>query len=407
VNADRRIGGTEGGLPTWRVGVRKWSASGSERLTRLFLKLRTEGSGRGQQTAAIGLGTFIGCTPFYGAHFWICMGVGRLLGLNRLKLYLAANISIPLVAPLLVFTEVQTGSLLRRGVFYELSVEMVRRVDPWLFAADLLIGSAVVGTLLAAAAAAATWWIVGPDNLDPADETIVAEASARYLPSGVPAWEFANGKLRVDPVYLDVLRRVPLPDGGRILDLGCGRGLMLSVLAEARPQWRGGPAATWVLHGLEYRGRMVSLARRALGNAAVIEQADLTACALPSCRTALLLDVLHLLPAEAQESLLDRLRAAVEPGGLLVVREADAAGGWRFGFGQACNRVFALLQGRWRRRFHFRTADEWAALVGRFGFVTQGVRRPPASAYANVLLWARRDGTVPGHEAAKTGEENR
>jgi trans-aconitate methyltransferase len=199
----------------------------------------------------------------------------------------------------------------------------------------------------------------------------------------------ANGKLRRDPVYLEVLRLVPLPRHGRIVDLGCGRGLMLAVLAEereacdtARPDWD--------LRGIEYRGRMGGIARRALGDSAHVEQADLTASPTPACRVALLFDVLHLLPEPAQEALLSRIAAAMEPGGLLVIREADAEGGWRFTAGQATNRLMAILQGRWRRRFHFRSAAGWAALLERFGFEVQGDPRGENTPFANVLLWAMR-----------------
>jgi uncharacterized protein (DUF2062 family) len=340
---------------------------------RYLYKLRTEGQSRGQQAAAIGLGVFIGCTPFYGLHFWICMAVGWLLGLNRLKLYLAANISNPLVAPFLIFGEVQTGSVLRRGQLYAFSLDAFRAMNPWGFAADLLIGSALFGIVLGGIAAFGTRWVVGKRAVTPDDEEVLAAAAARYLSSGIPSWELANGKLHGDPVYREVLRLVPLPREGLVLDLGCGRGLMLAVLASAGEQdAAAGKATTRMLHGIEYRWRMVRIGRRALGEAAVIEQADLAACPLPACRAALIIVVLHLLPEVVQESLMARVAAALEPGGILVVREADKDGGWRFAAGQACNRAMAVLQGRWGRRFHFRNTAGWATLVLAAAFFAAG-----------------------------------
>ena len=360
------------------------------RLTTRYLHgLRTEGAGRGRQAAAVGLGVFLGCTPFYGAHFWICLAAAWLLRLNRLKVYLAANISNPFVAPFLIFSEIQTGSLLRRGAFYPLTIDAVRAIDPWRFALDLLIGSAVVGAVLGVVAAAVSWRMELPRP--PADETLIADAAEKCnLECGIAAWEFANGKLRFDPVYLDACRAVRWPDEGRILDLGCGRGLMLALLA-ARYQREASAALPLVtLHGIEYRPRMVTLARQALGEAVTIDEGDLTTAALPGCRVALLFDVLHCLPGPMQEALLTRLRDCMEPGGVLVVREANAAGGWRFTLGETCNRLVALLQGRWRRRFQFRTADEWSALLGRFGFEVEGDPRGHNALYANVLLIARK-----------------
>jgi uncharacterized protein (DUF2062 family)/SAM-dependent methyltransferase len=359
---------------------------------RYLHRLRTEGATRGEQSAAIGLGLLIGCTPLYGLHFWICAVAGRLLGLNRLKLYLASNISNPLVAPFLVFTEVQAGRLATRGHFYSLSTDALRVLDPWSFAADLLVGSLIVGILLGLLGAGATWVVVGPALVGEADEAVIAAAAARYLVAGISAWEVANAKLRIDSVYREVLRRVPLPTCGRILDLGCGRGLMLAMLDAARQQASTGAVPAWQLHGIEYRPRIVRLARLALGEAAVVEQGDLAQCELPSCRVTLLFDVLHLLPEAVQGSLLDRVHDAMEPGGWLVIREADAHGGWRFWAVEKCNRAMAILQGRWRRQFHFRCRRQWVALLERSGFDVVEHPFGQDTPRANTLLVARRGG---------------
>ncbi len=340
-------------------------------LLRYLYRLRTEGGGRGRQAAAIGLGVFIGCTPFYGLHFWMCLAAGWMLRLNRLKLYLAANISNPLFAPVIVLCEIQVGSLIRRGAAYPVSVAGLRGVSPWLFAADLLLGSLVLGGVLGAAAAAFTW-AFGPAGLDPPDEELIADAAASYLDIGVAAWELANSKLRYDPIYRGILASVPLPGEGRILDLGCGRGLMLALLAaHYRRAGLTEGSARVLLHGIDHRSHLVRLSRRALGEAAHVELAELATCTLPPCRMAMLVDVLHDLPEHAQEALLARVRDSVGPGGYLVIREIDAAGGWRFGASVWARRATAILQGRWGSRFHFRTASEWQVVLRRFGFTTE------------------------------------
>src|SRR5436309_8714026 len=107
---------------------------------RLFYGLRTEGAGAGREATAIGVGVFIGCLPFYGFHLLLCWIAGRLLGLNRLKMYLAANISNPFVAPWLVFAEVQTGAWLRRGSFHPLEREVIMSTGLAVFGLDALVG---------------------------------------------------------------------------------------------------------------------------------------------------------------------------------------------------------------------------------------------------------------------------
>src|SRR5690348_839311 len=93
----------------------------SARLRERFFDLRTEGAGAARETAAVALGVFVGCQPVYGFHLLICWGLGFALRLNRLKMYLAANISNPFVAPWLLFAEVQAGAWLRRGAFHALT----------------------------------------------------------------------------------------------------------------------------------------------------------------------------------------------------------------------------------------------------------------------------------------------
>src|SRR5215831_12455769 len=125
----------------------------SVQLRRFFQGLRTEGAGPRRETAAVALGVFIGCLPLYGLHLAICWIVGFVLGLNRLKMYFAANVSNPFVAPWLVFTEVQVGAWVRRGSFHAMTRESVAATGLTVFGLDALVGSLFVGLALALLAA--------------------------------------------------------------------------------------------------------------------------------------------------------------------------------------------------------------------------------------------------------------
>ena len=63
------------------------------KLRELLYRLRVEGGSPGRQAAAVALGLFIGCTPLYGLHLPLCIIFARMLGVNRIKTYLAAHIS--------------------------------------------------------------------------------------------------------------------------------------------------------------------------------------------------------------------------------------------------------------------------------------------------------------------------
>ena len=101
---------------------------------------------------------------------------------------------------------------------------------------------------------------------------------------------------------------------------------------------------------------------------------------------ALLLDVLHLIPPADQQRLLRQIMSRLEPGGVLLIREADAGGGWGFQAVKFGNRLKNVAVGNWRQTFHFRTADDWQQLFAREGWTV--VRQPmgEGTPFANVLF---------------------
>jgi hypothetical protein len=140
------------------------------------------------------------------------------------------------------------------------------------------------------------------------------------------------------------------------------------------------------LIGIETRSGPASIAQAALGADATIIHGDARAVVFEPCRTVLLFDVLHLLPTPDQQALVVRAAAALEPGGVLLVREADAGGGWRFTLVRLGNLLKAVAFGHWRQRFHFRTTGEWLTCFAAWG-VTARVRPMAAGTpFANVLF---------------------
>jgi uncharacterized protein (DUF2062 family)/2-polyprenyl-3-methyl-5-hydroxy-6-metoxy-1,4-benzoquinol methylase len=373
------------------------------RLRREVYDLRTEGSGPARETAAIACGVFIGCQPFYGFHLLLCWVVGWAFGLNRLKLYLAANISNPLVAPFLLFSELQCGSLLRRGTFHAPTLEGIRAAGAAALGIDLLLGSVVIGAVLAGLAAWGTYATIGKSSDDSSFVDLVRRASDRYVSMSVTAWEFARGKLRNDPVYRaavyeELLRDVAPQRAGAaghptvLVDVGCGQGLMLALLSEVRHdvrngQWPGAlPRIFDRMVGIETRARVAGYARAALGEEAEILTFDAREARLPAADVVLLFDVLHLMPEPDQDSLLASLVSSLRPGGMLIIREADAAAGWRFAVVRAGNWLKAMAVGQWRQSFHFRTTAEWTACFARLGLRTETRRMGEGTPFGNVLF---------------------
>jgi uncharacterized protein (DUF2062 family)/2-polyprenyl-3-methyl-5-hydroxy-6-metoxy-1,4-benzoquinol methylase len=360
---------------------------------RLVRDLRVEGGGRGEQAVAVGVGVLIGCLPLWGLHLAICVVIGRLFRLNRVKMYAAANISNPFFAPFLIAASVQIGSLLRRGSLYGVSWSEWRHVDPLSFGADYVMGSVVLGLLLGAGAALATWTLTRPAS---ATHALLAAAADRYLVASITAWEFARNKLRGDPLYAAVVLGGHLPAEGRLLDVGCGQGLLLAALATAR-EWheRGRWPASWptpprlALEGFDLRARPVEVAKIALAGDAVVTRADARAgldAGRGSVAAITVCDVLHLMARDEQDDLLRSAVAALTHGGVLVVREADAACGWRFNLVRVGNLITGLSRGRWQR-FAFRTGREWLEALRGLGLDVDVL--PAGTVFANVLLVGR------------------
>src|SRR5579862_8008235 len=359
----------------------------------MFYELRTEGAGAGREATAIGIGIFIGCLPVYGFHLLLVWLVGWLLGLNRLKMYLAANISNPFVAPTLVFAEVQLGAFLRRGTWHPLTMDAATSTALTVFGLDVLAGSLVIGGVVGAGLAAATYAMSRGSAPDQAFLALVRETSDRYLTASVTAWEFARGKLRGDPIYRATVCDGLLPSGGTLVDVGCGQGLTLAVLADAARRFRAGawprawrePPRFDRAIGIELRRRAAGIARQALASDAEIIEGDVRTVLQMPCRAALFFDVLHMMSTSEQDAVIAAAASALEPGGVMLVREADAAAGWRHTTVRVGNRVKALMFGAWHQQFAFRSADEWIACFARHGLAAE-VRPMGTSAFSNVLL---------------------
>lgn len=104
--------------------------------------------------ASAALGAFIGCVPVFGLHLPLCVGLCLPLRLDAPVAYLFANVSNPLVAPWLVFAEVQVGAYLLSGQPAPFDIDAARDVGVVGFVSFAAAGTVVVGAVVAALSAA-------------------------------------------------------------------------------------------------------------------------------------------------------------------------------------------------------------------------------------------------------------
>jgi SAM-dependent methyltransferase len=231
---------------------------------------------------------------------------------------------------------------------------------------------------------------------------LLDRASEPYRGAGRFAWHFARGKLGRDPVFRHLLSAGLIPRGARVLDIGCGQGLLASLLracavSETAGQWpRRWPAAPVgaQVTGIELMPRDIERARAALGedvDDARFVHGDMRTQTFPPCDTAVILDVLHYVTHEEQDAVLQRVRDALAPGGGLLLRVGDAANQRRFAVSQWVDRTVTRLRGHTAPPMHGRTLAEWIARLRQLGMAVEPHPMSQGTPFANVLLVARRD----------------
>ena len=213
---------------------------------------------------------------------------------------------------------------------------------------------------------------------------------------GLFAYFFARGKLNADPIYRALLERGLLLGKKRVLDLGCGQGLLTAWLrAAARMHDRGSWPDTWPapprpqsIRGIELMAREVERAHRALGSDVDIETGDIRDIEFGAVDAVVILDVLHYLAPQAQCDVLNRIRTALPAGGLLLLRVGDADSGLRYRYTRWVDKIVMLLRGHAWKTQHYRSVAEWQSILQETGFDTEVLPMSQGTLFANVLLIA-------------------
>jgi 2-polyprenyl-3-methyl-5-hydroxy-6-metoxy-1,4-benzoquinol methylase len=208
-------------------------------------------------------------------------------------------------------------------------------------------------------------------------------AAAPYLAADRFAWHFARGKLRRDPVFRYLLESGLIPEGARLLDLGCGQGLLAALLRAA-----GAPRIA-AYRGVELACKDVARAQRALGAHCGVVQGDLRTADFGPADAVVILDVLHYLAPADQDLVLRRVRESLAPTGVLLVRTGNSAGGLRFRISTWADWFVALARGHGAVRFHWRSVAQWQSALQSLGFVVRAEPMSRGTPFANVLLVAR------------------
>lgn len=230
--------------------------------------------------------------------------------------------------------------------------------------------------------------------------SLVLDASRLYPPGERFARHFAAGKLGRDPAFRHLLEHGLIPERARVLDIGCGQGALAALLAAARERHaRGEWLRDWPapdledFHGIDLAASDIGRARSALGNAARFTCGDMRATTFGEADAVVILDVLHYVDHAAQEDVLRRVRAALRPGGVLLLRVGAQSDSLRFRYTVWVDRVVMRLRGHRLERLWCRPLEAWVSLLGTLGFAAEARPMSEGTLFANVLLVARLPGS--------------
>jgi SAM-dependent methyltransferase len=232
-----------------------------------------------------------------------------------------------------------------------------------------------------------TWW----------HHSLLAEASKPYRHAGLFAYFFAQGKFGRDPVYRAIPEHGLLVGRDRILDLGCGQGLLTACLRAASrlfdrdnwpDNWPDAPRPVWT-RGIELMSRDVERAHSALGPETGIVTGDIRTAEFGMADAVVVLDVLHYMVPDAQRQVLERVRKALPLDGLLLLRICDAGAGLRYRYTQWVDKIVMLSRGHAVVAPHCRSVAEWQAVLHECGFDSEARPMSHGTPFANVLLIAR------------------
>ncbi len=230
---------------------------------------------------------------------------------------------------------------------------------------------------------------------------LVDSAAAPYRDAGPYAWRFARGKLAGDPAFVALLAGGLLGGRSRVLDIGCGQGLLTAWLLAAREaasqgrwptEWAPAPTDLQV-HGIELMAHDVRRAEHALrdavrGGHASFVAADMCRAEFGRPDAVVILDVLHYVPIDAQDEVLRRVRDALAPGGVLLLRVGDAGAGLRFRISNWVDFVVTTLRGHRLTQLHCRPLAEWRRMLDSLGFQVRTQPMSQGTPFANVMLVA-------------------
>jgi len=188
---------------------------------------------------------------------------------------------------------------------------------------------------------------------------------ALYRKTGLTTRIYLRVKLKICPLIpLETL----FPLEGKFVDLGCGNGLFPNILSLGSPRRK--------ITGIDLDKKKLALAEKTKKPESLIDYAagDAADADYPEADVFSLVDVLYLIPYEKQVTVLRKCAAALNPGGILIVKEMAARPRWKYIWNliqeTAAVKIIGFTLGE---RFFFRSSGDFQSLFSDLGFKVRTV----------------------------------
>ena len=159
-----------------------------------------------------------------------------------------------------------------------------------------------------------------------------------------------------------------LPATGKIIDLGCGHGLMAYALAQESPGRE--------ILGIDHDSQRIACAKRAFHGKSQLQffVGDLRDFLKESHEGIIAMDVLHYLNEDNQRNMMQTAFANLSSNGLFVFRDVDIENGILSRWARAQEKIMTRIGFTKATELHFQTRAAWTQMAEQAGFTVESMK---------------------------------
>ena len=198
------------------------------------------------------------------------------------------------------------------------------------------------------------------------------------LYAGTP-WESFLSKFKFWEEPYEAVDRL-LPTRGKILDLGCGEGLLSNYLAIASLQRK--------IFGIEIASERLMRAKKGIKNAS-FSVGDIIKVPYPKSDAVVLFHVLHHLSSKnAQEEVIKKAKDSLEKKGKLIIVEVHVKPTIKYLAAWFADHFLVpwVFEKRFYTKAYFRKEKDWLNLLKRIGFKVQAKEETSGRPFPNIIF---------------------